>query len=515
MVSRSVDCRDVSSPTLPRPTVVDPYPLVDDVTVTGVTHDSRAVQPGDLYAALPGANTHGARFGADAVAAGAAGILTDGAGREILDEIGVTGVPVLVHDNPRARLGDISAAIYGHPSRELTMIGITGTNGKTTTAYLIEAALRAAGQTTGLIGTVETRIGGDHVSSVRTTPESTDLHALLAAMRERGVTACVMEVSSHALVYGRVDGVIFDVAAFTNLSRDHLDFHGTLEDYFAAKGDLFTGARSRVGVIMADDAHGRALAAGAEIPVQTVTTRRDIEITADWMAADGRLTGPDGVDVELTAPMPGDFNVANAALAVVTAVRAGIDPETAAGGVAAAPGVPGRMEAVKATEGSGGVSDAPLALVDYAHTPEAIATVLDALPAPGRRIAVLGAGGDRDRDKRPLMGAAAARHADVVIVTDDNPRSEEPASIRRAVLDGARNADDRRAGDIREIADRRAAIQEAVNLADGVDDVIVVLGKGHEQGQEIAGTVHPFDDREVLGDSLRAALERAAEEKRG
>jgi UDP-N-acetylmuramoyl-L-alanyl-D-glutamate--2,6-diaminopimelate ligase len=328
-------------------------------------------------------------------------------------------------------------------------------------------------------------------------------------MREQGVTACVMEVSSHALVLGRVDAIVFDVAGFTNLSQDHLDFHRDLEDYYAAKAALFTPLRSRRGVVCVDDEYGRRLAAEASVPVVTIATRDDAG-AADWVVVkrevsrSGRSTAIDlehdgRREVSVSAPIPGDFNVANAVLATVMLFEAGVSGRDAARGMALCPGVPGRMESVQST----GAFE-PLAVVDYAHTPEAIENVLRALrpSTRGRLIAVLGAGGDRDPHKRPLMGAAAARHADVVIVTDDNPRSEEPAAIRAAVLSGTAGAD--RPVQVREVADRGQAIAAAVDAAGGTDDTVAVLGKGHEQGQEVAGVVHPFDDRLVL----RQAIER-------
>lgn len=479
-----------------------------DVAVTGVTHDSRQVRPGDLYVALPGAVTHGAKFAAQAVAEGARAILTDPAGAEAAAAaLGQesAAVPVLTVDQPRARLGHVAAAVYGDPARDLLMLGVTGTNGKTTTTYLLESGLRAAGHRTGLIGTVETWVGPERVASVRTTPEASDVHALLAVMRERGVTACAMEVSSHAMVFGRVDGIVFDVVGFTNLSRDHLDFHASLEDYFQAKAGLFTPARARRGVVVATGEHGRRLAATATIPIVSV----DDESSADGHDGGWRvsrrgdvalLAGPTGAKLELRAPLPGDFNVWNAALAVVMLLEAGVDGAVAARGVAACRGVPGRMERV-----AGPGPDAPVAVVDYAHTPDAIANVLSALSPPGRLIVVVGAGGDRDRDKRPLMGQAAADGADVVVVTDDNPRSEDPAAIRAAVVAGARATARAAAGgtEIDDVAGRREAIRAALAKAEGPDDVVVVLGKGHEQGQEIAGAVHPFDDRDVLREELR------------
>ncbi|WP_129663276.1 UDP-N-acetylmuramoyl-L-alanyl-D-glutamate--2,6-diaminopimelate ligase [Phytoactinopolyspora endophytica] len=546
----------------PRPQQLEPFPLAalrellplgavpeqDDIAVTGVTHDSRQVRPGDLYVALPGEVTHGARFLDDAVQAGAAAVLTDDAGASLAGlrrEIGggwLGVVPVIVVDHPRAWLGEVSSAIYAHPSKELLTLGVTGTNGKTTTAYLLAAGLRQAGIRTGLIGTVETRIGDEVVRSVRTTPEATDVHAILAVMRERGMRACVMEVSSHALAYRRASAIRFDVAGFTNLSQDHLDFHADLEEYFATKARLFTSRHAKRAVICVNDEYGRRLAERAEIPSVTVATvvgagpadwaveRRDDE-RAEWAAergtsgagrggseessatdvvesnaspAAGVLTAADGRSVPLRVPLPGDFNVSNAALAVAMLTEVGVDLEDAADGVAACTGVPGRMERVWPEPDA---PDAPMALVDYAHTPDAVQNVLRALrrdrPDGGRLIAVIGAGGDRDRDKRPAMGAAAAATADVVVITDDNPRSEDPAAIRAAVLAGTEDVRDSERADVVEVAGRRDAISAALRLAQGDADTVIVLGKGHEQGQEIAGTVEPFDDREVLREELR------------
>jgi len=478
--------------------------------VTGVTLDSRAIRPGDLYAALPGANVHGARFVGAAIGLGAVAVLTDPAGAALLapDE---TRVPVLVVPEPRAVLGDVSALIYGSASQSLTMLGITGTNGKTTTAYLLDSALRALGRATGLIGTVETRIGNDRVKSSRTTPESADLHALFAVMLESGVDTCTMEVSSHALTLHRVDGVRFDVAAFTNLSQDHLDFHGSMEEYFLAKASLFVPQRVARAVVCVDDEWGRRLALESRVPMTTIASRP--QITADWQI---QPTGPDefafdlvgdGQRLPLRSALPGDFNRVNTAVAALVLLAAGHPIEAIAAALAADPHVPGRMERVLPQDGKGvDQSRMPLAVVDFAHTPEAVAVALKALRhhTPGSLIAVLGAGGERDRGKRPAMGAAAAANADIVIITDDNPRSEDPATIRAAVLGGAVGQaapTPSSAGRIREVGDRATAIQEAVAQA-GPGDTVVVLGKGHESGQETAGVVHPFDDRA----QLRAAL---------
>lgn len=474
-----------------------------DPAVRGVTLDSRSVRDGDLYAALPGANVHGARFVAQALAAGAVAVLTDDAGATLVgDELGpATGdLPLLVSPDPRAALGRAAAEVYARPDgTRLDVYGITGTNGKTTTAYLVDGGLHALGRRTGLVGTVETRIGDERLRSTRTTPEASDLQALLAVMAERGVERCTMEVSSHALVMHRVDGVVYDVAAFTNLSQDHLDFHGTMEDYFAAKASLFTPERSRRGVVVVDDAWGRRLAERATVPVTTVSaTGAD----ADWHVRDlgdraFLLTDGGGTSLELVCPLPGDFNQVNTAVAALLLHLGGEDLAEAARAVCEDPHVPGRMERVET-----GRPDQPLAVVDFAHTPEAVGAALRALrpQTRGRLVVVLGAGGDRDPGKRPHMGAAAAAVADLVVVTDDNPRSEDPAAIRAAVAGGIPDALQDR---VRVVAGRSTAIREAVAATSGADDTVVVLGKGHEQGQEIAGLTHPFDDREELGDALR------------
>ena len=487
-----------------------------------MTLDSRAIRPGDLYAALPGAKVHGARFVTSATGLGAVAVLTDPAGAALL-ALSEISVPVLVVPEPRAVLGAVAAMIYGRASQALTMLGITGTNGKTTTAYLLDSALRALGYVTGLIGTVETRIGSDAIKSVRTTPESCDLHALFAVMLERGVDACTMEVSSHALALHRVDGVRFDVAVFTNLSQDHLDFHGSMEAYFLAKASLFTPERAIRAVVCVDDEWGQRLARESLVPAVTISSRPDVK--ADWQLVTTRSGGSgfelvgDGQRMSLHSALPGDFNLVNTGVAALVLLAAGHPIDSIEAALASDPYVPGRMERVRVSGVSGvpqaghldaGRSRWPLAVVDFAHTPDAVAAALTALrrDTAGSLTVVLGAGGDRDRGKRAAMGAAAAAHADFVIVTDDNPRSEDPASIRAAVLDGALDEQGPTPpvpGRIREIASRAAAIREAVARS-GAGDTVVVLGKGHESGQEIAGVVHPFDDRT----HLRAAMEATA-----
>jgi len=481
-------------------TVVGDSPFRSDLGfVSGVTLDSRAVYPGDLYAALPGARAHGAAYCDDAVAAGAVAVLTDPDGRA---RAAASGVPVFVVADPRARLGEIACWVYGDPSSQLGLIGVTGTSGKTTSTYLIEAGLREAGHRTGLVGGVEIRIGTDVVASSLTTPEAPDLQALFAVMAERGVTAAAMEVSSHSLSLGRVAGTRFDVAVFTNLSQDHLDFHADLEDYFRAKASLFVPPV--VGVVNIDDRYGRRLASSAPVPVTTFSAAGARE--ADWRAVDVRsgtdgstfrLIGPGGVEADVSVGLAGLFNVANALGALVALVEAGVGLDDAVAGIAACPGVPGRLERVPGTDL--GVS----AFVDYSHKPGAVEAVLRSLRAVTQEnlIIVLGCGGDRDRAKRPMMGAAAASLADVAILTSDNPRSEDPLAILAAMLDGVLSVpQDERARVIIE-PDRAAAISQAVALATP-GDVIVVAGKGHETGQYVAGAVLPFDDRQVTAAAL-------------
>ncbi|MEU8518572.1 UDP-N-acetylmuramoyl-L-alanyl-D-glutamate--2,6-diaminopimelate ligase [Streptomyces sp. NPDC048577] len=477
--------------------------------VSGITHDSRAVRPGDVYAALPGARLHGADFAAQAAGLGAAAILTDPSGAE---RAAATGLPVLVVEDPRGRMGELAAEVYGRPGTDLLRIGITGTSGKTTTAYLVEGGLRAAGHRTGLVGTVEMRIGDERIKSERTTPEATDLQALFAVMRERGVDAVAMEVSSHALVLGRVDGCVFDVSVFNNLSPEHMEFHSDMEDYFQAKAKLFTPERSRRGVVNLDDAYGRRLAREATVPVVTFSAAGDPG--ADWRAedvvlgaADSAFTvvGPAGERIPATAPLPGPFNVANTLAAIVTLAVAGADPRTVADGVAAVPGVPGRLERVDAGQPY-------LAVVDYAHKTDAVESVLRSLRevTEGRLHIVLGCGGDRDITKRGPMGAAAARLADTAVLTSDNPRSEDPLAILLAMLAGAAEVPGDQRGDVLVDADRAAAIAAAVARA-RPGDTVLVAGKGHEQGQDIAGEVRPFDDRRIL----REAIERSLKNSQG
>ncbi len=474
----------------------------DAARVTGATVDSRDVRPGDLFGAFPGFKVHGARFAADAVAAGAAAILTDAEGEALVREAGIE-VPVLVAADARVAMGEAAAAIYGDPSKDLVFVGVTGTNGKTTTAYFIDNALAQAHERRGIMGTVELRIGDQAIESPRTTVESPVLHGLLGRMRDEGVTAAVTEVSSHAAALERISGVDFAVAVFTNLQWDHLDFHGTMEEYLAAKAKLFAPGRARRGVINVDDEWGRSLASTVEIPAWTVSTHPDDPHPADWTVtwADVGLDGvgsrftfrdPDGAEHRAESPLPGLVNVSNAMVAIAASHAAGLTLEQAIHGVATAHSVPGRMERVIER------SDAdPLAIVDYAHTPDALTLALEGVRpiTPGRLILIFGSDGDRDQGKRPVMGGIAARLADVIVLTDENPRSEEPAAIRAAIRAGI-EGERPDLHDVHEVEPRVAAVEYGLRLG-RPGDTVIVTGKGHEPTQEIAGVFHRYNDRDA------------------
>jgi len=463
-----------------------------DVAVADVTHDSRAAGPGVLFACRPGALADGHDFAPDAVGRGASALLVE----RPLD----LDVAQLQVDSVAERLGAVAASVQGDPTAALEIIGVTGTNGKTTCATLLDGVLSAAGRRTGLIGTVATRIAGEEVPGVRTTPESTDLQRLFRTMRDRGVTVVAMEVSSHGLALGRVNGTRFAVAVFTNLTHDHLDFHGTMEAYYAAKARLFTPGFSRAGVVNVDDAWGRRLAREAGIPTTTVSLEPDGN--ADVVAAEVSA-GPkgsvvravvDGTVHDLEVGLPGRFNVSNALLVLATTRALGLPVASVATTLRLPWSVPGRMERVD--EGQ-----AFTVLVDYAHTPDSLARVLEAAAeaAPGRVLAVIGCGGDRDRAKRPAMGASAVAGADRVVFTNDNPRGEDPVVILDAMVEGARTVD---GGRWTVEPDRRAAIATALDEA-APGDVVVIAGKGHEQGQQLADRTIPFDDRAVARALLR------------
>ena len=458
-----------------------------DVEVESLAYDSRDVRPGTLFFCVPGFTSDGHDFAPRAVEAGAGALVVE-------RELGL-GVPEVRVTSVRAAMAPAAARFFGNPTARLRTVGITGTNGKTTTAWLVRHLLEAAGTQTGLLGTVASVIGGQRQPVVRTTPEAIDLQASFAAMEAAGDRACAMEVSSHALQLDRADAIHWAAAVFTNLSRDHLDFHGTMEEYFLAKRRLFQSAPDRA-IVNLDDLHGKRLAAELGGAVGY-----GIASDAEWRATgvEGGLTGsryrvlsPAG-ELEVRSPLPGRFNVLNALAALATVAALGVDPHAAAAALGDFAAVPGRFEPVD--EGQGFA-----VLVDYAHTPDSLENVLAAARelTEGRVIVVFGAGGDRDRGKRPQMGEIAARLADLAIVTSDNPRSEDPEAIIGEILEGA-------GGRAEAIVDRRAAIARAVEAA-STGDVVLVAGKGHEQGQEFAGgRKEPFDDVRVARDALRGA----------
>ncbi|WKD57361.1 UDP-N-acetylmuramoyl-L-alanyl-D-glutamate--2,6-diaminopimelate ligase [Corynebacterium capitovis DSM 44611] len=468
--------------------------------VSGISLDSTQTQAGELFAAVPGTRAHGASYAASSAASA---ILTDAEGLALLRTAAETR-PLIVVEDVRDVLGAVSAAVYGFPSKSLTVLGVTGTSGKTTTTYLLERGLTAAGHRVGLIGTTGTRILGRPIPTSLTTPEAPALQALFARMVSEGITHVVMEVSSHALVLGRVAGTDFDVAGFTNLSQDHLDFHPTMEDYFEAKALFFDPSSplsARTSVICVDDEWGIRMAHRARHAI-TVGTVGQEGLDCKATLVDATASGSQSISIALgahdynaTLPLPGAFNVANAALATAMADAVGVSPAAFLPGLADA-AVPGRMERIDAGQDF-------VAVVDYAHKPAAVAAALDTLreQVSGRVGVVVGAGGDRDSSKRPLMGQAAAQRADLVIVTDDNPRTEDPAQIRAAVLQGARGVGS--GSDIRECASRADAITELVEWA-APGDAVIVVGKGHEVGQILGDRTLHFDDREEVRRALAA-----------
>lgn len=457
---------------LPATITGDPGVVVDDVF-----HDDRQVRPGGLFCCVEGTRFDGHDRAGAAVRAGAVALLC----AHPVD----VAVPQIVVADVRASMGPAAAVVHGDPATRLRCIGITGTNGKTTTAALLAEILRAAGSSPQVIGTL---------TGVRTTPEAPELQRRLAAASRAGADVVVMEVSSHALAQHRVDGMRFDLAVFTNLSRDHLDYHGTMEEYFRAKARLFEPELADQGVVDTDDTHGRLLADSAPIPVRTFG-HADAEPIIDLAPIEFTWAG-----APVTMALAGDFNISNALAAATAASVLGIDDATIRAGLAAAPVVPGRFETVDAGQ--------PFTVVvDYAHTPDGLAGALAAarrVAGDARVLVAFGAGGDRDRDKRPLMGAAAARGAEVVVITTDNPRSEDPDGIAEAIRYGIDQADTVRGPVVHTIADRRRAITEIVALA-REGDVVVIAGKGHETTQTIGDTVFDFDDRVVVGEALAAA----------
>lgn len=474
--------------------IAEGFELIGDasnIKISGITHNSREVHPGDIYVALPGTNHHGIEFCRQALESGAVAVATDEAGlTKFVSAEFSNSIPVIKLEKPRAQMAVLAARTYGHPEKKLVITGVTGTNGKTSVTHILQSLFTNFGYRVGVIGTVGTYIAGDHLPGVRTTPESTDLYALLAKMVAADVTHVFMEVSSHALEMDRVAGLVFDQAVFTNLSQDHLDFHGTMENYFEAKAKLFTKEFSNNAVICIDDIWGKKLSAQTQVPMATVGSDGDwsvAELLLSVNKTEFKLSHQDK-SLPCTLPMIGQFNATNAGVAVAVAVALGLDFDLVTRDLINVHPVPGRSQIV--THNSAGT-----AIVDYAHTPEAVEKVLKTLRevCSGQLITVLGCGGDRDAVKRPLMGNIAAQISDVVIITDDNPRSEDPAKIRSAVLAGISDTQ----AQVIEVGDRRKAIHTALNKA-SQNDVVAVLGKGHEQGQEIAGVIHPFDDVQVI-----------------
>jgi UDP-N-acetylmuramoyl-L-alanyl-D-glutamate--2,6-diaminopimelate ligase len=484
---------------------IDEHDDLEDLEVTGVSLSSRSVLPGDLYVGVPGVRVHGASFAAEAAASGAVAILTDAEGAVLARE---SGLPLIVTPDARAALGHVSSWIYRTDENPPTLFGVTGTNGKTSVVYLIYAVLQQLGVLSGLSSTAERRIGPTAVTSALTTPEATELHALIARMREDNVRAIAIEVSAQALTRHRVDGVVFDVAGFTNVSHDHLDDYAAMEDYFKAKLALFQPERARRGVAVVDTEWGGRLVAESRIPLTTISSLPDVD--AEWRVTVTResiddtsftLEGPDGRRLATTVPLLGEFMASNAALAIVMLVEAGYDLGVIAqalerdGGIDAY--VPGRAERISGDRG-------PVVFVDYGHTPDAFQRTLDALRkvTSGRIVMVFGADGDRDTSKRADMGAIAARGADVVVITDFHPRFEDPAAIRTALVEGARAAVP--GVELYEIADQRAAFRAALAMA-AEGDVVLYAGPGHEDYQDVAGEHLPYSAR----DDVRAALREA------
>ncbi|MGO9908357.1 MAG: UDP-N-acetylmuramoyl-L-alanyl-D-glutamate--2,6-diaminopimelate ligase [Solirubrobacteraceae bacterium] len=454
--------------------------------ITGLAYDARTVEPGTLFFCVPGFSRDGHDFAPEAIARGAVALVVERPLHLSVPEIRVQSV--------RAAMAPAAAAFYGDPTNTLQTVGVTGTNGKTTTAFLVGALLKAHGRQTGLLGTVKSVIGGAERPVERTTPEAIDLQRTFREMLDAGDVACSMEVSSHALELHRADAIHFAAAIFTNLTQDHLDFHGTMEEYFLAKRRLFEDGRARYAIINIDDPYGARLATEAPgaltFAVESQATYRATDVQTSLAGAEFRVEEPEGV-VELRSPLRGRFNVYNV-LGAYAAVRAlGVSAETSRAAIETAGHVPGRFEPVEAGQDFA-------VLVDYAHTPDSLENVLRAARGltDGRLHVVFGCGGDRDRGKRPMMGEIARRLADRVIVTSDNPRSEDPEAIIDEILAGS-------GSDVEHDADRRSAIAAAIASA-GSGDVVVIAGKGHEQGQEFdGGRKVPFDDVTVARDALK------------
>ncbi len=473
-----------------------------DREVRGISYDSRRVEKGDLFVAIKGMRTDGHLFIPQALQRGATAVAVSSdwkGGVEVVREAALVRAA-----DTRLALALLSDRFYGHPSGKLALVGVTGTNGKTTTAHLVEAAAASCGMACGLVGTVSYRVAGREMPSSRTTPESSDLQAMLAEMVTAGCEVASMEVSSHALALRRVDGCDFAVAVFTNLSQDHLDFHSHMEDYFRSKERLFVsrsqgGLEARAAAVNVDDPYGRRLAERAAGRVLSYGVLQRAELRGSLLEAGLKRSRVAffyrGERWEGETALTGRFNLYNLLAALAASILLGLEPERALEGILSHPGVPGRFQAVEEGQGFS-------VLVDYAHTPDSLRRVLEAAReiTPGRVIVVFGCGGDRDRGKRPLMGEAAVSLADLVFITSDNPRSEDPLAIIAEIERGARKAAG--GGRYEVIADRRAAIRAAIDAA-GDGDVVVVAGKGHERGQILSDRVIPFDDVEEARKALR------------
>lgn len=467
----------------------------EDIKISGIAINADQVVPGDLFVALAGQKTHGANFVDKAIKNGAVAVLSE---REL-----ELSIPSFIHSSPRQILGELSAWVYERPFTKLTAVGITGTNGKTTTSNILNQIWQLSGFKSGLIGTLGVEVGGDTLKGLRTTPEADELQALAALMVSKDVSHLVMEVSSHGLDQQRVQGAKFKVVGFSNLTQDHLDYHKNMSNYFNAKAKLFTKEYAESAVINIDDQHGLQLSKQVSIPIQTVSRNNK---NADWYyekiesKIDGfevDINSKDGKKISGKLSLIGEFNLDNLLLAVALASIAGLDEDKISAAIAKLRSVPGRLEQIKNGQGF-------TALVDYAHTPDAVSRVLEIAGkiTNGKVIAVLGCGGDRDTSKRPVMGQALFTGSDIAIFTSDNPRSESSDEILKAMVAGIDLAEK---GFV--IKDRRAAIDFAVAMA-SEGDCVLILGKGHESGQEVNGIITPFDDRKELADAIKRVLKR-------
>lgn len=467
-----------------------------DQVVSGLTSDSRSVQAGYLFLAIPGERNHGAEFVQMAESKGAIAVITDEDGALIVESLSIK-LPIFKIDKPRESMGNLASWFYREPSSQLFLAGITGTNGKTTTTYLLEQIWSSANRKTGLIGTVGIKIGDEKFPATHTTPESDQLQSLLAKMVSTGVTQVAMEVSSHALSQGRVSGTHFAAVGFTNLSQDHLDFHGDMESYYLAKRSLFKKEFADKAFVVVDSEYGKRLYGDVEIAKESLS----VTGKADWYY-ESIEESPSGFKVVISGPkgflasgnirLIGQHNLENLLLAVAIASVSGLDADVISHALPSLTGAPGRLERV--------AEESPyVLLVDYAHTPDAVNRTLGSVRKLTQKkvIAVLGCGGDRDRSKRPLMGAALNSGSDIPIFTSDNPRSEDPSTIVREMVDGLHLNPGAEV-----IIDRKAAIRRAIEIAEP-GDLVIVLGKGHETGQEIHGVKHPFSDQEELRSALR------------